>query len=965
MRQILSLTRKELDGYFSSPMALIFVGVFLMVTLFTFFWIDAFWARGTADVRPLFRWMPILMIFLVAALTMRQWSEEQQSGTLELLLTMPMRLWQLVLGKFFAVLGLVIVALLLTLFLPMSVALLGSLDIGPVAGGYMAAVLMASAYIAMGLFMSSRTDNQLVALILTVLLGGVFHIIGTTTITGLFSSTGAEILRAFSTTSRFASIERGVIDFRDLLYYVSLTVVFLVLNVWSLDSKRWSSGKKLGAYRLNSRLMIVLIALNVLVFNVLFHSIRTLRWDLTAGREYSLSPVTRDLLNNLNEPLLIRAYLSENNHPLLEPLIPRVKDMLHEYEVASGRELTVEILDPIKNPDLEAEANQTYGIRPTPLQTADRTGSTLMNVYFDVLIRYGDQSKILSFWDLIEVEEFGSQVEVRLRNLEYDLTSSIKQVISGFQSIDAVLATLDDPAVLTLYVTPNTLPEMFAGVPDVIETIASEIQAQSNGKLLFQSVDVDDPNNTMTPQRLFDQYQIQPIATSLFSPTTFYLHMVLETQDQAQVIYPSGELSETEIRAAIESVLKRISSGFLRVIGVWTPPATAQQDMFGQPQQSLSQYTVVPELLRENYEVRQVNLANGYVPIDIDALLIIAPQGLSDLERYAIDQYLMRGGAVFVAAGNYRINQNPYDGSLILEPLVDGLQDMLAAYGVTVEEQLVLDTQNEPFPVQVQRDAGGFIITEIQAMNYPYFVDVRPGGMNRSSAIVQNLPAVTMNWVSPLTIDESLITGRDVTVLLQSTSNSWATVNLEIEPDMTLYPVNGFPIDGEQKVYPLAISMVGSFESFFKDKPSPFETAEVEGTTIEDIEANPAAAVGTIAQSPQTARLIVVGSAEFLNDNVLQLSRSFSGDRYLNTLQFVQNSVDWFVEDTELATIRSRGASVRLLDPMTESEQSRWEIANYGVGLLAVLGLGILWRLRKRSEKPMELLRNEPSPAEI
>ena len=116
MKQILTITRKELSGYFGSPMALIFVGVFLTATLFTFFWVDTFFSRGIADVRPLFNWMPILMIFLVAALTMRQWSEEQKSGTMEILLTLPVNSLNLVVGKFVAVMALVCVALGLTVF---------------------------------------------------------------------------------------------------------------------------------------------------------------------------------------------------------------------------------------------------------------------------------------------------------------------------------------------------------------------------------------------------------------------------------------------------------------------------------------------------------------------------------------------------------------------------------------------------------------------------------------------------------------------------------------------------------------------------------------------------------------------------------------------------------------------------------------------------------------------------------
>ena len=963
MKQSFAIARKELNDYFSSPTALIFIGVFLIVTLFTFFWVDAFWARDMADVRPLFRWVPVLTIFLVATLTMRQWSEEQQTGTLEILLTMPMRLWQVTLGKFLAVLLLVVVALLLTLFLPITVALLGNLDPGPVVGGYVAAILMASAYIAMGLFMSSRTDKQLVALILTVLLGMLFHLIGTMTITGLVGNDIADILRAFSTTSRFESIERGVIDIRDLLYYASLTVIFLSLNIVSLDGKRWSAGARLSHYRLNRRLMVLLIASNLLVFNGILSPANTWRLDLTANREYSLSPVTRDILRNLQEPLLIRGYFSEQNHPLLAPLIPGIRDMLREYEIAAGDKLTVELIDPIDNPEMELEANQTYGIRPTPLQTMDRSGTALLNVYFDILIRYGDQSEVLNFGDLIEVNQYGSgDIEVRLRNLEYDLTSSIKKVVLGFQSIDAVLAGLAEPATLTLYTTPDTLPDALAAAPDVIATIASEIQEQSEGMFLFQSIDVDDPNDQITPQMLLDIYQIQPMATNIFAPDTFYLHMVLQSGNQAQVIYPSGEISETEIRGTLEAALKRMSSGFLHVVGIWTPPDTTQTDPYGQPQPSLSQYNTVSQILRENYEVRLVDLSTGAVPGEIDVLVVIAPQNISDYERYAIDQYLMRGGSVFIATNNYRLAQSPYDGWFALEPITDGLGEMLAAHGISVGDELVLDLQNDLFITPVQSNTSGFTVAEFNA---PFFIDVRADGMNQDSAILQNLPAITLNWSSPVTVGDATNTDHTVTTLLESTSDSWLTTSLNIQPNFDLYPDTGFPVEGEQQSYPLAIAIEGSFGSFFGDRPSPFEVAETSETPAQDAETQPSAdtestnalaALGTIERSPQSARLIVVGSAEFLNDNLIQFSQSFSGDRYLNTLQFIQNSVDWFVRDVELASIRSRGSSTRVLNSLSEGEETLWEVANYLVALIALSGLGIIWWWRRRAEKPMILI---------
>jgi ABC-2 type transport system permease protein len=854
---------------------------------------------------------------------------------------------------------LVAVALALTIFLPLTVSLLGNLDWGPVVGGYLAAILLASAYTAIGLFISSRTDNQIVALILTVLVGGIFYIVGAQGVTSFVGDSVAEILRAFGAGSRFESIERGVIDLRDLVYYLSLTVLFLTLNIVSLDSKRWSQGEQSQSHRRNVLITTLLIALNLIALNVWLYPLSRARLDLTEQREYSLSPVTRDLVSNLQEPLLIRGYFSEKTHPLLAPLVPRIRDMLREYEIASNGNLIVEIVDPLQDPEKEAEANQTYGIQPTPLQAADRYGASIVNAYFDILIRYGDQNEVLNFQNLIEVQPFPSgEVDVRLRNLEYDLTRTIKKVVFGFQSIDAVLASLEQPATLTLYVTPDTLPEMLAEAPDTITKVAEAIQSESQGKFNFEVVNVDDPNSSVTRQTLLEQYGIQPIAVGLFSDQTYYLHMILQAGEQPQLLFPAGTLSEADIRTSIESALKRSSAGFLKTVGVWTPPDVPTQDMFGQAAPSLKRYTTIMEQLRQNYNVRTLDLTTGQVPADIDVMLVVAPQNMSDKELYAIDQYLMRGGALIMAAGNYAINPDPLTGSLGVAPIEGGVREMLESYGINVEQAMVLDPQNEPFPVQVARDLGGIQVREIQAMNYPFFVDVRPDGMEKDSPVLANIPALTVNWASPITVDETKNAERQVTTLLKSSPGSWLRTDTNIQPDTQTYPELGFPVEGEQKSHNLAVSVQGVFESYFKDKPSPLESTNEE--TAEGAPApapQPAASnVGTIESSPDNARLIVVGSAEFLNDIVFELSASLTRDRYFNSLQFVQNSVDWAVEDLDLLNIRSRGTSVRVLNPQAASNQSLWEGANYLVALLAVIGIGVIWQTRKKNEEPMELL---------
>lgn len=277
MKQILAITRKELKSYFNSLLAVIFLGTFLAAIAIIFFSVEGFFARGIADIRPLFSWIPVLMIFLIAALTMRQWSEEQRSGTLEILLSLPTSHVQLVLGKFLAVMSMIGIALLLTLPFPIMVSLLGNLDWGPVVGGYLASILIAAAYASIGLFISSRTDNQIVALILTVLTGGAFYLMGSSFFTSFFPASVVEILRAIGTGSRFESIQRGVIDLRDLIYYASLSGIFIVLNILSIDRFRWS--EQATQYRFTILRTTALICLNLIAINIWVYPLSGLRLD--------------------------------------------------------------------------------------------------------------------------------------------------------------------------------------------------------------------------------------------------------------------------------------------------------------------------------------------------------------------------------------------------------------------------------------------------------------------------------------------------------------------------------------------------------------------------------------------------------------------------------------------------------------------------------------------------------------
>jgi ABC-2 type transport system permease protein len=235
------ISSKELTLFFASPIGYLFLLSFLGVTLFVFFWGEAFFARNVADVRPMFEWMPVLLIFLSAALTMRMWSEERRTGTLEFVATLPASGWEFVVGKFLSCWVLLGLALLLTLPLPLTVSMIAELDWGPVLAGYVAAMMLGGAYLAIGLFVSARTDSQIVSLIVASFGCGVFYLVGNPVLTDLVGGQWSDLMRALGSGSRFDAITRGVLDFRDLYYYASLLIIFLALNVHALEVQRWAA----------------------------------------------------------------------------------------------------------------------------------------------------------------------------------------------------------------------------------------------------------------------------------------------------------------------------------------------------------------------------------------------------------------------------------------------------------------------------------------------------------------------------------------------------------------------------------------------------------------------------------------------------------------------------------------------------------------------------------------------------
>jgi len=183
---------------------------------------------------------PLITMIFAPLITMRLWAEEKKLNTLELLMTMPLKDWEAVLGKFFASLFLLVVMLLLSLPLALSVSALGNMDWGPVIGGYLGAFLMGAAYLSIGLFVSSLTQNQIVAAIIGFFLCFVMWIVGENIVVFMAPASLAGVLEFLGLGAHFESIGRGVIDSRDLIYYLTVIGFFLFLNVKGVESRKWA-----------------------------------------------------------------------------------------------------------------------------------------------------------------------------------------------------------------------------------------------------------------------------------------------------------------------------------------------------------------------------------------------------------------------------------------------------------------------------------------------------------------------------------------------------------------------------------------------------------------------------------------------------------------------------------------------------------------------------------------------------
>jgi len=405
MRNIWTIARKQLRGYFDHPTAYILLVVFLVINNFFFF--RGVFLFGEASLRSMFDLLPWILLFFVPAVTMGSLAEERRHGTLEVTLSHPIHDHEFMLGKYAGDVLFLGIALAGTLPIPLLMMLGGNPDLGVVLAQYVGAFLLIAGLAAVGLFASALTRNQITAFIVGTTVSFLLMIVGTEVVQIGVPSWLADPLGRLGILAHFGNVARGVIDTRDLVYFLALAVAFLALAYWLLLRDRLSHGSKL--YR-NLRLGTAAIVAIAVVAN-LFGGYIPGRLDLTAENLYTLSDGTKRILGDLDDLVTVTLYSSEELPAQVRPLARDINDVLRDFDRYGGGNVQVVRKHPDESEEARQEA-QRLGIRPVQFNVVRREELQLKQGWLGIAAQYAGESETIPF-----VGE--------TRDLEYQLASNV------------------------------------------------------------------------------------------------------------------------------------------------------------------------------------------------------------------------------------------------------------------------------------------------------------------------------------------------------------------------------------------------------------------------------------------------------------------------------------------------------------------------------------------------------------
>ncbi|MDF1664105.1 MAG: Gldg family protein [Planctomycetota bacterium] len=860
MRRVWAVMSRELRAYFDSIIAYVILLAFYSFT--TWFTLSSLEAGSQASLRDFFEFLPVGFLFFIPAVAMRLWAEERRLGTIELLMTWPLKTWDIVLGKFFAGLTLIVVALLMTSSYAVYIMQYGEPDLGPLIGGYVAALLLGGAYLALGCFISSLTEHQIVAYVLSVFCAAAFFLVGHPDTLASIPQTKElfgevinleptiEFMEAIGFGSRFASIVRGVLDLGDLSFYTAIIISFLYMNVravaWQSVKGETSSSvvttvlilsfvslaslfagvyvpavlfgmaligfiyyvrtktSSVGVNRLLDNTLATILAFIIALQVSLVVDRVNKRADLTEDRVYSLTPYSLKLVGELEDPLEIRCYFSGSLPQALKLRRRKTEDTLSEFVTASKGQISIVYFDPDTD-NLAKERAEREGIKAQKVNLLDGKDKRTVERFYGCVMEYQGQK---------------------------------------------------------------------------------------------------------------EAFQFMPIASHFESDFSAALRKLMTPRD-----WNIGLLTSNE----------KVTSGYRSIF-------------FGLNRRRID----VTRLRMEGLEY------GNEIPKNVNVLLLIAPSKLTEREAYEVDQFVMRGGTLLLLADGVS-----FDSSFKLNPVVTGLENVLASYGFEIKKQVLRDNdENNVFPISVNDGK-----VEKAGPN-PFAVRIPKENLDQEHPITKFLPQMGFGEASPVVV---LNKNLKVTELIRSapTTYSWARkgpmvrVLLNSVERKKTAVVSPNSDRGEIRQPLIALAYEGPLTSFFQGQRPP----KPKGAKQESLKDSQRETLGTI----EKGRIVIIGDASFHEESRWKIQkRSDLSNVVTSGQKLIMNSIDWIVGDEDLIELRNRGLKDRRLVFPKESNSNQRAFFVYLLTplLLCLIGLARWIYLFQRSSflesQLREIVRDNP-----
>ena len=983
LNNISTIVRRELKAYFSAPIAYIFITLFALITGIKF--ILLFFIDGQATMRNFFDWLPIMLLVFIPPVTMRLWAEERKHGTIEFLLTLPMKTWHIMMGKYIASMIFYMVSLLCSLPIPIMLYFLGEPDWGQILTGYFGALMLGGFYLALGLFISAFFLDQIIAYIVILSSLAMLSFAGWAFVPilldGTFSGLGEFALKYVGVTGHLESLNRGIIDLKDIVYFISYTAVFLFLNSFFVNSLKFDKKYFMKGFIL---MVALLFGISFMINLIFADNIQLGRFDLTQNKIFTVSPSTGKVFKELKYPVTISYYVTpgEKMPVQLKNLEREVRDKLEEFKRISKGKLVFKVFYPDPN-SATAEKLAKRKIVPQQVQTLASDEIALKMVYSTLVISYLNQKdEVIKLFDYNMLGDLEYIMASRIYRMTFsvdDTDYENKDLFTLNRAPEYIYSDMKEGDVKLLYLVSDPtilkgkLPDKFVGIKDKVSEKLKELMTASDRKISYRLVTGSDKEYARYAQVL--------VAKGSFAVNDMIMDDKKLTLDEAEEkkngksdakksdeVFISGiyityrdkddasisTVSLENVDDLIVNINKKLSKLIKRTrpkVALYAPRKnpTQQEMMMAQvyrrpPPQPRDDFQRIEKLLSSgNYEVVRVDFTEKQpLPEDVKTVMIIRPENLNQRQLYEIDRLMHEGKNFIFAVENQQLDISK--GSVgkikvVCKKIDPGIKDLFKKFGVTVEEEVVLDENAEILTVYAEEKVEVFGMQGVQRrpvpIDHPAHVKVLSENIDRKYAVTNRVDTMLYYGGSPLTVDLELFKKNNLkySKLFSSSKKSWSVKSKAGEISTVV------PADNEfHPNQALGIMLSGKFPSLYAGKPVPaWPDPPPQPNQPPPPPKQKKDEKNSIVGDTKKSTIIVLGCAEMFNNSFVNAPQH---------RRLLTNMIDILTLDENLVNIRSKTYEPRKLKAVSGKQIMLWKFIVIGLCPLLFIIIGIIVIMR-------------------